>query len=378
MNTNPNIPTDITPEEKQAGFRLVETRLPLPDSGPSGGHILTTVAILDLDPSFRLIKMLDINLPSRTRGVCYQLQSFGVDTHPMNKGLDKPQWRQLWDGPSSTMDLALKRYKTDKGGKFWKSVLPPDEPAENPLTPPPPVHPKPKAPSPLAFEPPPVNADLETTAEPRNPNISEDERACNITPASPLQPAAEVATVPPVLDGVNKNNSVENDRVGECPYDLEKCFRIKIDDSQIHSEDTTFMLADIKIVELVDDHDPFWYKFACFAAVAGVFTCAAGYIIHLERLFWIIAAPSLYLIYHCYMESFSVFVFTSVGRKRIIRFRFFDIFFNGFECKSYARAYKRASAVKNAISDAIARKHTPKNLDGAQTALNESTQPLQP
>jgi hypothetical protein len=133
MKTEPSFPTDLTPEERAAGFRLVETRLPLIDYDTFGAHSTTVVAVLPLAPSFRLIKMREAKLHASDLGFGYQLQAFGVDAPPLLQYHGPPHWQTMWNSLPCTIELAIQQFKSHNLDPHWKIETPPAErTVENP------------------------------------------------------------------------------------------------------------------------------------------------------------------------------------------------------------------------------------------------------
>ena len=133
----------------------------------------------------------------------------------------------------------------------------------------------------------------------------------------------------------------------------------KITDTQIRTETETIMLAEVGGVSIEKDTKRVvrWMIWSvCSIAGAVLLQTAAG---------WLGAALGFGLIWlsnTSVMGGYSVFVSTQSGRRRILRFGYFDPFADGpsssNDFKSCPRAYNRAKAVADAISNAIARKQT--------------------
>lgn len=120
MNTDPNFPIDLTPEETAAGFRLVTTKLPL-------GNAEVVVAALPVGPSSRILKATALPLFPGDSKTGYLLEVYGRDTHPMMRGRDKPKWNLVWNGTSSTIEHALRRSETELINPHFEVMLPPEE-----------------------------------------------------------------------------------------------------------------------------------------------------------------------------------------------------------------------------------------------------------
>lgn len=137
---------------------------------------------------------------------------------------------------------------------------------------------------------------------------------------------------------------------------------ITITDTQIRTETETLLLADIRGVQIVEDKELVgrWVWYVVIAVVA-VFLSVAGDA-------WIgmaIGLAGCYLGIPMIIGGFNVFVTTQTGRNKLVHFGFFDLSADRC-CKSFQEANEHAKAVSDAISDAIARKQTPQNCDGAQ------------
>lgn len=102
LNTNPNFPLDLTPEEQERGFSLVTTKL-VNDN--------ITVAGLRLTPSARLIKVRDFKMSPADTGIGYSLEVYGCDTHFMRRGMAKPEWTQV--RTYSTLEAALRLFRSE-------------------------------------------------------------------------------------------------------------------------------------------------------------------------------------------------------------------------------------------------------------------------
>ena len=130
MKQEPLFPTNITPEEEAAGFKLVETCIPLLDyKTPSGTPTTTVAAVLPLVPEMnvRLIKMRN-PMPELGQGdIDYQLEIFGI-RRSLNESLEiAPKWHQPWDGSSLGLGHTIARYKRDGIPDEWQLHQAPDE-----------------------------------------------------------------------------------------------------------------------------------------------------------------------------------------------------------------------------------------------------------
>jgi hypothetical protein len=125
MNTNPNFPIDITPEEKQAGFRLVHTRLPL-------GREDVVVAALPVSRSARIVKFRAQPPYADENNVGYLLEVYCRDTHFMMRNRDEPKWDLVWNGTSRTVQAALHRYKTEALDPLMEILDAPEDPPVEP------------------------------------------------------------------------------------------------------------------------------------------------------------------------------------------------------------------------------------------------------
>ena len=129
MNHEP-FPTDITPEEKTAGFLLVETCIPHYTYTTLAGTPNTTVAaVLYLVPekNVRLIKARS-PMPELSEGdIDYQLEIFGIDAALEGRPGFDPQWHSVRGGLAIGLDQTIALYERDDVPPCWLLRPAPEE-----------------------------------------------------------------------------------------------------------------------------------------------------------------------------------------------------------------------------------------------------------
>jgi hypothetical protein len=118
-NHHSNFPTDLTHAEDADGWRLALTRLPLQPED-------TEIAVLPLSPSARLVKATRLPLFEGDATIGYLLEVYCVEEHFMRGGRAKPGWNLVWNGPSSTVELARRRYEKEPLDPNLKILPPPN------------------------------------------------------------------------------------------------------------------------------------------------------------------------------------------------------------------------------------------------------------
>ncbi len=112
MSTKQFFPITLTNEERDAGFRLVHSNIPLESSK-------FVVAVLMLSPSARLIKIAG----------GYHLQYYYADKHPFMKNVPQTAaWNSVGTGPSSTIEHAKHRFHTEKLDPHFTLAIAPEDP----------------------------------------------------------------------------------------------------------------------------------------------------------------------------------------------------------------------------------------------------------
>jgi hypothetical protein len=123
-------PTNITPEEKAAGFLLVKTCIPhYTYTTPAGTPNITVAAVLHLVPekNVRLIKIRNPIQELSEGDIDYQLEIFGPDASLEGRPGFDPQWHSAWDGLSLGLDQTIARFKREGVPPDWLLRQAPEE-----------------------------------------------------------------------------------------------------------------------------------------------------------------------------------------------------------------------------------------------------------